>query len=401
MQIRSTAGARSRNFSRRSWFNSLVVAPRDFPRRDLSVFFDMSTKQAQQPAREISVSHLMRLKSIHGCIALTFWWALGTGVFAQDIETNYRSADTNNAVIEGRVTLPSGFAADRNVRITLKNSQSVLSTLYSNKHGEFQFSNLSQGVYYVQAEVDDADYDPVVEKVMLGRGIVWELTLQLREKGSSVIMRTDSRVISAAEVSQPVPANAKREYNIALKFVAKGDFLKAAAHFSEALSIYPDYLAARNDLGAQYLKLKRVDEAEQQFRLVLEKDPKNFNARFNLGLVRFEGRNYADAISQLNQAMAIDAGRPVAHLWLGVTMLETGDLPNAERELTKALIMGGSTCVAAHYYLARIYVMRGDFSEASRAIRAYLNESPKGEYEKEATELQKKLEGQVTQKSKR
>lgn len=334
-------------------------------------------------------------------MGLFFWWALVTALYAQDIETTHRSADTNNAVIEGRVTLPSGFAADRNVRITLKNGLSVLNTLYSNSHGEFQFSNLSEGVYYVQAEIDYVDYEPVVQKVVLGRGIVWELTLQFREKKSPITARTGVRVISVAEASQAVPADAKREYNTGLKFVAKGDFLKAATHFSAALSIYPDYLAARNDLGAQYLKLKRVDEAEQHFLIVLDNDPKNFNARFNLGLVRIERRDYADAISQLNQAMAIDGGRPVAHLWLGVSMLETGDVPNAERELTKALVMGGSECVAAHYYLARIYIKRGDISEASRAIRAYLSESPKGEYEKEVRELQKKLEGEVTQKAKR
>ena len=39
----------------------------------------------------------------------------------------------------------------------------------------------------------------------------------------------------------------------------------AATHFQQALSIYPEYLAARNDLGAQFLKLKQIDEAEEEF----------------------------------------------------------------------------------------------------------------------------------------
>jgi tetratricopeptide (TPR) repeat protein len=342
----------------------------------------------------------MKMTVLHFCMRLIFCWPLMAGVLcAQDMRATHNSADTNNAVIEGRVTLPSGFSADRNVKITLKNSQSVLNTLYSNKHGEFQFINLSEGVYYVQAEVDDVNFEPVVEKVSLGRGIVWELTLQLREKKSRQVMSTGARVISAAEARQPVPAVAKKEYNLALTFVAKGDFLQAAAHFRQALSIYPDYLAARNDLGAQYLKLKRLDEAEEHFRIVLERDQKNFNAKFNLGLVRIERRDYAGAISQLNQAMAIDGGRPVAHLWLGYTLMEMGDLPNAERELTKALVMGGSDCVAAHYHLAQIYLKRGDTPEALRAIKAYLQESPRGEYAKEAREFTRKLGGQLKQQS--
>jgi hypothetical protein len=49
-----------------------------------------------------------------------------------------------------------------------------------------------------------------------------------------------------------------------------------------------EYLAARNDLGAQFIKLKRFDEASNTSK-VIENDPKNFNAKFNLGLVRVGG----------------------------------------------------------------------------------------------------------------
>jgi Flp pilus assembly protein TadD len=334
----------------------------------------------------------MRWITMRACMGMILWWVLGAAVCAQDIETNHRSADTNNAVIEGRVTLPSGMAADRNVRITLKNALSVLSTLYTNKHGEFQINNLSEGIYYVQAEVDDSSFEPVTEKIALGRGIVWELTLQLREKKNPpLMMSVGTRVVSIAELRQVVPPAAKKEYDLGLKLVSKGDIVQAAARFQQAIAIFTDYLAARNDLGAQYLKLKRLDEAEQHFNLVLEHDPKNFNAKFNLGLVRVERRNYLDAISELNQAIALDSTRPVARLWLGFALLELGDLPAAERELIKALVMGGAECVAAHYHLARIYMKRGDTAEAARAIRIYLKEAPQGEYVREARQLAAQL----------
>jgi len=338
----------------------------------------------------------MKVKMVPACVGVALWWAPAVAVCAQDIETKYRSADTNNAVIEGRVTLPSGFAADRNVKIIFKNSLSTLSVLYTNKHGEFQINNLSEGVYYVQAEVDDGSFEPVVQKIELGRGIIWELTLQLREKqGPQVLMSVGTRVISAAELRQTVPPAAKKEYGAGLKLVTKGDIVQAAAHFQEAISLFPEYLAARNDLGAQYLKLKRLDEAEKHFNIVLEHDPKNFNAKFNLGLVRIERRNYLDAIAQLNQAIVIDSTRPVARLWLGFALLERGDAASAERELVKALVMGGAECVAAHYHLARIYLDRGDSAEATRSIRAYLKEAPNGEYVREARLLEKRLGGEA------
>jgi tetratricopeptide (TPR) repeat protein len=305
-----------------------------------------------------------------------------------------RAADTNNAVIEGRVSLPSGFDAERIAKITLRNAQVVLYTRQTSKYGEFRFDNLSEGIYYVRAEV--ADFEPTEQKVALGRGIVEQVNLQFRE-ANSPFLYNNARVVSVAELRQTVPSAARKEYELGLKFVSKGDVSRAALHFQNAVSIYPEFLAARNDLGAQFLKLKRIDEAEQNFKIVIEKDPKNFNAKFNLGLVRVERKDYEDAISQLNQAIVIDSTRPVARLWLGVAFLEKGDLFAAEKELMKALVMGGGECIAAHYHLARIYLGRGDAIEALRSVRAYLDEAPKGEYVSDAKELEKKLKEQARQ----
>jgi len=306
------------------------------------------------------------------------------------VDTPHMTPDTHNAVIEGRVALPSGFAAEKHVRITLKNSSMVVSTRYTDTHGEFRFDNLSEGVYYLQAEVDREDFDAGVKRIELGRGINAQVTLQLHEKNVAVVYNV-SRVVSAAELRQSVPDAARKEYGLGLKSVSKGDVMKAAGHFQQALSIFPEYLAARNDLGAQFLKLKRLNEAEENFQRVIENDPKNFNAKFNIGLVRVERKDYVDAISQLNLAIGIDSTRPVARLWLGFALLESGDPSAAERELTKALIMGGAECVAAHYHLARIYLARGDKAEALRAVKAYIEDSPKGEYVKEAKQLEQQI----------
>jgi len=248
----------------------------------------------------------MIVKTVNALLTAVLWST--TCALAQEfpISTDRRTSDTNNAVIEGRVALPSGFSAERYVKITVRNSVSILYRIYTNKHGEFRFHDLSEGIYYVQAEIEGENFEPAVEKVALGRGIVYELTLHLRDKSGHQIRGPGGRVVSLAELRQSVPLSAKKQYELALKRVSKSDFMQAAEYFEQAIAIYPDYIAARNDLGAQCLKLKRVDEAERHFRVVLEKDPKNLYATFNLGLVRIERRDYADAISQLGLAIAID-----------------------------------------------------------------------------------------------
>jgi hypothetical protein len=53
--------------------------------------------------------------------------------------------------------------------------------------------------------------------------------------------------------------------------------------------------------------------------------------------------------------------------------------------------MGGDECVAAHYHLARIYFNRGAIDDATRSVETYIRAAPRGEFIKEAKELQEKI----------
>jgi tetratricopeptide (TPR) repeat protein len=329
----------------------------------------------------------MRAKVLQICFALACALGLTAAQDNSSLREGPRAPDPNNASIEGRVVLPSGRSADFNVRITLSNGQSVLTTFFTDKHGEFRFLNLTEGTYYVQAAGDEKLYEPVTERVRLARSQVGRLTLTLRSREERPTRRAGPQVVSAAQLDQVVPAAARKEYERGVKLAARGKLAPAVESFGRAVALYPDYLAARNDLGAQYLKLKRLDEAEAEFRRVLAQDARHFNAQFNLGLVSLERRDYAAAVGRLNQALALDASRPAARLWLGVALLQTGDAAGAERELGRALITGGAETTVANYYLAQIYLRRGDAAGAARALTVYLEDAPKGEQAAEARRL--------------
>jgi tetratricopeptide (TPR) repeat protein len=199
-------------------------------------------------------------------------------------------------------------------------------------------------------------------------------------------------VVSANELNQKVPGAARKEYEKAVKLSSQSKLQEAVDHLRRAVALYPDYIMAWNTLGIQYLKLKQLDDAASCLNKALEKEPKYFDSRFNLGLVRIEQKNYSDAIAQFSQAIVIDSSQPGAHLWLGFAMLQTNQLPEAENELLKALVGSNSAFVAAHFYLAQVYVKRGDLNEATRALNAYLENAPNGEYAVDSKQLLKKIE---------
>jgi tetratricopeptide (TPR) repeat protein len=337
---------------------------------------------------------LMRTKIISAILTAVCLFAMSVNSFAQEPPRDipHRAPDPTNAIIEGRVLLPSGQSVNFNVKITLSELHRPLATIYTNKHAEFRFPNLREGEYFVRAIADENIYEPVTQRLWLGRSLSYQLTITLRKKEEIANRKSGAQVVSAAELDRAAQKEAaQKEYDQAARLAGKGDARQAIERFQRAIAIYPDYIEARNDLGAQYLKLKRFDEASEQFRIVLEKNPRYFNSRFNLGLVLIERKDYAAAILQLNQAVAIDGARAAPRLWLGVALLQTGDLPGAESELTRALITGGANFIAVHYYLAQVYLRRGDSADASRSLKAYLEAAPKGEYAEEARMLLKKL----------
>src|SRR5262245_8326446 len=126
--------------------------------------------------------------------------------FAQEppLDIN-RGPDPTNAMIDGRVLLPSGQSANFNVNITLSEMHRPLATLYTNKHAEFRFPNLREGEYFVQAVADEKIYEPVTQRVILTRSQNYQLSITLRKKEEIVKRKSSAQVVSASELDRAAP----------------------------------------------------------------------------------------------------------------------------------------------------------------------------------------------------
>jgi tetratricopeptide (TPR) repeat protein len=326
------------------------------------------------------------------CLLMISTFSLVVVGHSQDENRRIESPpDPGNASIVGRVVFPSGSSADFNIKVTLSNSQSTLMMLYSDKNGEFRFLNLNAGSYYVQVSAENSLYERVKEEVRLYRGQELNVTISLRRGGGSARRGPGPGVVSVVEFDKSVPAAALQEYEEAVKLIHKGELQQAIEHLNHAISIYPAFLRARNDLGAQYLKLRRLPEAAQQFEAAIQINPKYFNSRFNLGMVLVEQKRYTEAIGHLNIALSIDTGRPAAHLFVGIALIGINDLEGAQREIEKAIILGAPRYSVGHYYLAHACMRRGDRDEAVHELEIYLGEQPDGELATSARTLLAKL----------
>ena len=294
--------------------------------------------------------------------------------------------------ISGRVLLPSGHSIGGTVRITLRNALAPLLTLAADKNGEFRIQHLRDGTYYLDFANDNKLFEPATHEVQISKGVQVVLTVHLKLRDERPAARPRGGTISLAELDRKIPEPARKEYEKAAKLINKGEIEQAIPHLRQALAIYPDYQAARNDLGTQYLKLKRLDEAAEQFEIALKADPQAFNPRLNLGIILVERKDYGPALVHLDRAVAIDSAQPAGHLYLGIASLGLGELTRAFDELPKALALGGAEYAIAHYYLAFCYMRKGERQEATRELKAYLEKRPAGELAGHARALLESLE---------
>ncbi len=292
--------------------------------------------------------------------------------------------------IAGRVVLPSGQPLSGRIKITLSTLSDPGMTLYTDTNGNFSFGNLRPGTYYVEAISENNIYEPTSEQVRLQRGMRLSLVIPLRER-APVAGKKPGAVVSVAELDPDVPAAAKKEYDRATGLANSGKAEEAIEAYKKALSIYPNYLVAHNDLGVQYLNIKKIAEAAEEFGAAIEINSKAFNPRLNIGIAFVEQEKFLDAIEHLNQAISLDSSAPAPRLYLGIASAETDELVVAERELSVALSTGGPEYVIARYYLAQVHMKKGNRAQAVSELKAYLAQSPEGVLATRARKLLEKL----------
>lgn len=290
----------------------------------------------------------------------------------------------------GRVVTQSGASVSGRVMIRLSNFSTSGVMNYTDSNGEFSFTRLVPGTFYLEVVADPEIYEPTTESVNLPPSGRVVLTIHLREKKESN-KKTVGGVVSANDLDQNVPDSSKKEFETATKLLEKGDSKQAIEHLKQAIAIWPNYLVARNTLGMEYLKLRQLSGAAEQFDAAIKINPKSFKSSLYMGIVLVEQKQYAEAIGRLSQALSIDGTQATAHLYLGIASLGAGELAAAGSALSKAISIGGLQYSIAHYYKAHVHIKRGERDQATKELKIYLEESPKGEQAAHARTLLDKL----------
>ena len=142
-----------------------------------------------------------------------------------------------------------------------------------------------------------------------------------------------------------------------------------------------EQIEAHKTRAAEFLKENKLDLAASEFRSILAIDPKDADARGNLGVVLFFEGKYADAIPELRKALT---QRPT--VWkiqalLGIAETRSGDIEHARADLEKAfpLVTEENIRVETGMELIEIYSESRELGKAGAVVKVLRDLRPTDE----------------------
>jgi adenylate cyclase len=152
-----------------------------------------------------------------------------------------------------------------------------------------------------------------------------------------------------------------------VRFLYERDWAGAEQEFRRAIALNPG-LPTGHQFFADYLKAKgRFDEALEEMRQAIELDPLSMAINTGLGHVLYLSRDYDAAIAQYRKSLLIDPGFGPAHLWFGRPYLQKGMFPEAISEVEQAVALSGGSTISLSV-LAHAYASAGREAEARKIL---------------------------------
>jgi tetratricopeptide (TPR) repeat protein len=253
-------------------------------------------------------------------------------------------------------------------------------------NGNFAFRGLSPGSYTVIVEGGD-EFETATDSVFIDTEVRTPsgIAVPAISRPYTVLVylqyKRDDNALSKPGVLNAalanVPVAARNLYMQALEAIKVGDSKKAVEQLRAAISLYPEFGLALNELGVQYLRLNDTAKAAEALSQAVKLTPDAFPPRLNYGIALLEKRSFQEAAEQLRQAVKKNDGSLLGHYYLGLTLLNMQSYDEAEKELLRAVELGGDSLSLAHKYLGGLYWRKKDYKRAINELETYLKLSPK------------------------
>jgi tetratricopeptide (TPR) repeat protein len=217
-------------------------------------------------------------------------------------------------------------------------------------------------------------------------------------------------VTDLQDLVSKTPTNHVLHYNLARALLAKGEVEQARVQLDEAVKYRPDFIAAREILariyvmrseGAKALQqadlmvrqdpnnvaghlarssalvlLQEFEKAREEVNLITTRFPQNLEARYQLGLLAYEGKDYTKAAQIFGELHKANPKDYKGLMGVVETLASQNRMPEAVREM-EAAAAAEPERMELKIALANMYVRVARYDEAIQKYRDVLDKNPK------------------------
>jgi len=116
---------------------------------------------------------------------------------------------------------------------------------------------------------------------------------------------------------------------------AKNLGAKTREYYEKALKLNPGLLAAKANMAMTYVNTENPMAGILMLREVIDTDPTNELALFNLGILSMRSNQYSKASDRFRQILTNNPANTKAKFYLGLTLVELGDKEQARKVLAE------------------------------------------------------------------
>lgn len=277
--------------------------------------------------------------------------------------------------IAGTILLSTGRRLERQISVRLQTMTKGDRVAATDDNGTFAFRGLPSGTYAIVID-KEKDFEPYRGTVDIRQFAgappqVYNLSIRLQLK-AGVEVKPGVLNVELANV----PPAALATYQKALESAQAGNRKAAIEQLKQAISAYPNFMLAYNEMGVQYMKLNDLNKADEALRSALKISPDAAMPLLNHGIVLALMGKFDPAVTELEHSLKQREQSANGHFYLGQALANLGRFDEAAQHLSRAVELGGDEMKDAHRFLGVIYLRRGDRERGVAELETYLKLSP-------------------------
>jgi len=198
------------------------------------------------------------------------------------------------------------------------------------------------------------------------------------------VLDRDPSAVSLDVQDAAMPPKASRMMHGGIKALQSGNMKSAEKQLTDADKLAPNNASLKFLLGYAAMQDGAIDQAEDYLKQATTLAPQFARALLLLGRVELVRGQFADAAATLERAVAADPDSWVAHHLLANAYLQQHEFEKSRQEAELAIAKGGQESGIAQFTLGIALAQLGKNSEATAALRSFLQAQPRSSAARDA-----------------